>query len=386
MSVTFLEKAYTFARDLHVNGAIFARGGTTLIQGNTHDVSGNIVAINGVSNTVHADNATALGDHLQVRNDSMTVVGSYNFEDDAIFVVGNGTDENNRSDALVVAADGSVYLDAIVFQQSSTSISATEDSLELDGDVLISGNVGIKTANPEHALDVNGTVRVGGMNSNGHVLPSLNAEFDVGNDALQWRNLRVSGNVSAGVYTGVGYGNVEISAASPSIISFTVDGDEKMRMDPSGDVGIATKTPAERLHVIGNIVATGDILSSFSDARLKGDVRVIPEASQKIQQLKGVLYRYNATAREHGFASADEHVGVIAQDVEMVLPQAVRLAPFDTLEPRVSKSGNNYLTVQYDKLIPLLIEAVKEQGRVIETQAERMTYVIGELDALKSKI
>ena len=56
-----------------------------------------------------------------------------------------------------------------------------------------------------------------------------------------------------------------------------------------------------------------------------------------------------------------EHVGVIAQEIQSVLPQVVTAAPFD-IDPitYTSKSGENYLTVQYDKLVPLLIQAIKE--------------------------
>ena len=51
---------------------------------------------------------------------------------------------------------------------------------------------------------------------------------------------------------------------------------------------------------------------------------------------------------------------LIAQDVQAVQPQAVKPAPFDIAEDGTSKTGENYLTVQYEKLIPLLVEGIKE--------------------------
>jgi len=64
-------------------------------------------------------------------------------------------------------------------------------------------------------------------------------------------------------------------------------------------------------------------------------------------------------------------VGVLAQDVERVLPEAVKPAPFDILKLNegieISMSGENYKTVQYEKLVPLLIEAIKElNNQIIE--------------------
>ena len=53
-------------------------------------------------------------------------------------------------------------------------------------------------------------------------------------------------------------------------------------------------------------------------------------------------------------------MGVIAQEIQEVLPEAVAFAPFDRDENDNSKSGENYLTVRYEKIVPLLIEAIKE--------------------------
>jgi hypothetical protein len=59
-------------------------------------------------------------------------------------------------------------------------------------------------------------------------------------------------------------------------------------------------------------------------------------------------------------------VGVIAQEIEIVLPEAVKPAPFDIDENNISLSGEDYKTVQYEKIVPLLIEAIKELKREID--------------------
>ncbi|HET8688751.1 MAG TPA: tail fiber domain-containing protein [Methanosarcina sp.] len=112
--------------------------------------------------------------------------------------------------------------------------------------------------------------------------------------------------------------------------------------------------------VAGQIVATNSITAFYSDRRLKTITGKIENALDKIDQLAGILYTQNALAEEFGYNDYAQQVGVIAQDVQKVQPEAVKLAPFDMAEDGTSKSGENYLTVQYEKLVPLLIEGIKE--------------------------
>jgi hypothetical protein len=113
----------------------------------------------------------------------------------------------------------------------------------------------------------------------------------------------------------------------------------------------------------GALSVPGEITAYSSDARLKDNVTVITDALEKVIMLRGVSFDWNDTAEEFGFSPEQQHdIGVIAQELELVLPEAVRPAPFDRdlQDPSKSKSGENYLTVQYEKLTALLIEAVKE--------------------------
>lgn len=114
----------------------------------------------------------------------------------------------------------------------------------------------------------------------------------------------------------------------------------------------------------GDITASGDITAYSSDERLKGDIKTIREPLAKVRQLRGVTYRWNDLADEVGVPhdGNTEH-GVIAQEVAKVVPDAVVPAPVDP----------EYFTVKHNRLIPVLIEAVKaleEQNRIL---AERLT-------------
>jgi hypothetical protein len=133
-----------------------------------------------------------------------------------------------------------------------------------------------------------------------------------------------------------------------------------------GALGIGTAASG----TTGEIRATNAITSFYSDERLKENITEIDNAIDKVMSLRGVTYNANQLAESFGYTNKDEQVGVIAQDVEKVLPQIVKPAPFDIISLQegieISRSGENYKTVQYEKLVPLLIQAIKEQQVMIE--------------------
>jgi len=131
-----------------------------------------------------------------------------------------------------------------------------------------------------------------------------------------------------------------------------------------GSLGIGTAASG----TAGEIRATNQITSYYSDERLKEDIVEITDALEKVMALRGVTYKPNSIAESLGYKKQNE-VGVIAQDVEKVLPEAVKPAPFDIMlfeNTEISRSGQNYKTVQYEKLVPLLIEAIKELNKEVQ--------------------
>jgi hypothetical protein len=132
-----------------------------------------------------------------------------------------------------------------------------------------------------------------------------------------------------------------------------------------GSLGVGTASSG----TAGEIRATADITSYYSDERLKENVELIPNALDKVMSLRGVTYNANQLAESFGFKNKEKQVGVLAGDVERVLPEAVKPAPFDIMlfeHTEVSRSGENYKTVQYEKMVPLLIEAIKELNKEIQ--------------------
>ena len=115
------------------------------------------------------------------------------------------------------------------------------------------------------------------------------------------------------------------------------------------------------LAVKGNITATGEVTAYYSDSRLKDNITLITNAMDKVSAINGVYYNPSQLAETLLHESRlTSKVGLIAQEVEAVLPHVIRAAPFDTNIDGSSKSGENYKTIQYEKVIPLLVEAIKE--------------------------
>ena len=145
-----------------------------------------------------------------------------------------------------------------------------------------------------------------------------------------------------------------------------------------GNVGIGTNNPITNLDVNGNIIASGQILSSFSDIRLKTITSKLTNALDIIGNINGFKYKPNDIALSYGFEDKEE-VGLNAQEVSNYINEIVSLAPFDMTKDEngdiISKTGNNYLTIQYEKLIPYLIEGMKELKKENELLNNRLKKI-----------
>lgn len=121
---------------------------------------------------------------------------------------------------------------------------------------------------------------------------------------------------------------------------------------------------SKAFYVANQIAATGNITAYYSDERLKTKVGGIENALDMVDSLEGFYYVENELAKSFGYKNDKQQVALSAQAVKAVMPEAVSLAAFD-METKddgtiVSKSGEEYLTVDYARLVPLLVEAIKE--------------------------
>jgi hypothetical protein len=132
---------------------------------------------------------------------------------------------------------------------------------------------------------------------------------------------------------------------------------------------------SKKLYVGGGsaeIATSGNVTAYYSDMRLKTKTADIDNALEKVNSLSGFKYVENDLAKELGYSNDKQQVGLSAQQIQAVLPEAVSLAPIDMDTDEhtgeiTSKSGENYLTVDYAKLVPLLVEAIKELTQEVES-------------------
>ena len=155
---------------------------------------------------------------------------------------------------------------------------------------------------------------------------------------------------NTGVTSNVAGTGVTVSGATGAVtisIGQAVATSSNVQFNSIG-VGMAASATAGRIDAAGDVVAF-----STSDIRFKENIKAIENPIEKIRKISGNTYNWKAELKDiHGYEGND--VGVIAQEVEAVLPQLVQ------------NRENGYKAVKYDKLVALLIEGIKEQQLQIE--------------------
>ena len=296
---------------------------------------------------------------FNIQGENRIIISNINAaSESAVFNIGAGVtlkhSNSTKFETLGVGATVTGTMFATNFSGSGADLTDINDSTLFD-----SNNVARVQA-------VNSGVIITGIttsNANINVLNGTNLSQLTGDGGLELQ--RSDGN--NGPYIDFkrdgGDGDARIQMIVTGGGTGATDGELIFRVPTSGNLGSATVEERFRVRrggakVTGALEVTGDITALTSDIRLKHEISPIAKALEKVNSLSGFTYKHNEIAKlKCDIDTGDQtYAGVSAQDVQKVLPEAVKPAP----------SNNDYLTVQYEKLVPLLIEAVKELSAKVD--------------------
>ena len=316
------------------------------------------------ANGMYADSRVGISNHGNLTG--LMLASTYNDtvhpEYGLVFVQGPDTSSYN---VWSISPDGPAKGDSLSFhyQSGSTNIhSPSNAKVTFDGN----GNVGIGTGNPGCILDIYKSTGTASTTTGTTFLTMHNY---VGSDIMQqktfidfeftddnannWPQVRIGAEVGQN-----GDANSTIKEGSGAFVVYTNSAANSNAGETSG--------MAERFRVdyTGNVTVSGDVTAYYSDERLKDFEGKIDNALDIVSQINGYYYTGNKTAGELGYDTEIQQVGVISQEVEAVLPHVIKDAPIN------KDNGTDYKTVQYERLVPVLIEAIKEQQTQIDDQKQ----------------
>lgn len=182
------------------------------------------------------------------------------------------------------------------------------------------------------------------------------------------------------------YGSIGVSGTTNTYAGISFSGVSGTLMMNSSASGFYYSNSTWRVYWdgSGNQINTGNVSAYASDERLKYNIKPIESARKKLRQIEGVYFDWDLEEcnKWHFFPPASD-IGLLAQRVQKIVPEAVKPAPFD-LDPlhKGSKSGKDYLTVQYEKMVPMLVQSSNEHDEIIDQLLAR----IASLEAIVTKL
>lgn len=220
-------------------------------------------------------------------------------------------------------------------------------ALTVSGAATVGTTLGVTGATTLSTVSTSGNVTVGGS---ANIVGTLTVSSISASGGVTISGaLGATGNLTASALT---INNSATIGTTLGVTGATVLGSS---LAVTGATTLSSNVATANLAVTGQITATNNITAYYSDERLKTKLGDIENALDKIDQIATFYYEANEIAQSLGYAPVRE-VGVGAQTVKLVLPEATAPAPIDP----------QYLTVQYERLIPLLIEGIKELRREIK--------------------
>jgi hypothetical protein len=336
VGTTYHGGAATFNDNLTINPSKTLQAGNITVADNKYITTDKIVARDSAGLLLQDDGGNGItianGGNVSTSN-NLTVAGASTFNNN-VTIASNKTLNVGGN---VNIGGATTFEGATVFEQS----------------VVISGDFNVTSETPmtleQGQLEIQ-TLTSAPQNTN-------NQLYNVDN-VLYWNDVNLINNPNTTYTAG---SNLTLNSNQFSLASDVTIGDDLTVSDKLFVAGTSTLvgntivngtlTTFSNLAVDGTVISTGDVVAfSSSDKKLKNNISNISDPINKIKQINGVNFEWSD--KQSTYSGKD--VGVIAQEIKEVLPEVV------------AERDNGYLAVKYEKIIPLLIEAIKEQQKEIE--------------------
>ena len=244
--------------------------------------------------------------------------------------------------------------------------------------------LGIGTASPSYSIHTTGDIYANGgwmrvSGNNGYYFETHGGGWYM-SDATWIRTYN-----GKSVYQNSGIirtdGTLQVGA-SGATLSVPNAGDFAFKTDvifgdySTGNVGIGTASPSYKLHVNGRLRTTG--INETSDARFKTNVVELQNALEKVLTMRGVNFDWKKNEFPDKNFDEGTQMGLIAQEVEKIIPEVVHT------------DNEGYKSVEYSKLVALLIEAIKEleqENNSLKSDFnEKINRLTGEIESIKNSL
>jgi len=375
------DKLYWNGTTLNIEGNVVITGGSTKTTIDSKitgaDVNSNVTSISGGSITTGTVAAGRIDVSGVISAGGITVNSSAGITGGTVggWAI---TSTQIQGGTISGGGDGS-YTTTGIRLGSGGWISAKNFYIDSSGNASFRGNI-TATGGSFSGYVTAGTMKIGASVSgtdNGIYIDTNNywldgeGRFKVGNGTkyLSWASTEgVVAQASSGVALWVSSNGTNSAYAALTVN----DGGLKVYNTLAANSGKAIDCvgglSSGNITVSGAITATGNITAYYSDERLKTKLGNIDNAVNKISKLNGFYYINNELANSFGYNDTKTQLGLSAQEVQNIFPDIISLAPFDMKDNTTdeSKSGENYLTIDYSKLVPVLVEAIKELKAEIE--------------------
>ena len=372
----------TISSDVTVTGNLIVNGTSTTI--NTTTIATNDSLIKLANNNIVSDSLD-IGFYGTYNSTGVKYAGLFRKAADKFYLVQNVVTDPATGNTFTFSSANRSTIDA---NFTGGTVSGLVSAIPVaDGGTGVTTSTGsganALATSPTLVTPILGTPTSGTLtNCTGYTYANLSGTIPTWNQNTTGSSGSCTGNaatVTNGVYTTGSYANPTwITNINYSILNGTVP---TWNQNTTGSAATFTSTTQNSQFnsvgvgtagsaTAGEIRATNNITAFYSDRRLKENITPINDALNKVMQISGVTFNSNALASNYGYTNKSIQVGVIAQEIEAVLPQIVVPAPFDIGQnedgSEFSISGENYKTVQYEKIVPLLIEAIKELNLEIQ--------------------